>query len=88
MRCTAYYRLSSVVFLVETDRGVKQHMMGSRLRIWATMFMLSFPFIAIGVSATTAAVGECSRKSLIMWSDTGTELRRFNSFAHRHLPFG
>ena len=77
-----------MLLVEEADRGAKQYMMGSRPRIWATMFLLSFPFIAIGVSATTAAAGECSRKGLITYSDTGAELWRFESFAHRCLLFG
>ena len=89
MRCTVYYHLSSAVLLVEdTDRDAKQYLAGSRPRIWATMFMLSFPFIAVAVAATSAAAGECSRKGLMICSGTGTELRRFKSFAHRHLLFG
>jgi hypothetical protein len=58
-RRTVYYRLSNAVFLIEADGGAKQTMMGSRPRIWATMILLSFPFVSVGASTCTAAAGEC-----------------------------
>ena len=88
-RCTVYYRLSSTMFLVkETDRGAKQYMMGSRWRIFATALLLSFPIVAIQVAAAAAATGECSRKGLITCSDTGIELRCFESIVRRYPLFG
>lgn len=47
-----------------TDGDAKQAMMGSRLRIWTSMIVLSYPFMAAAISTYSTVVGECLRMGL------------------------
>lgn len=42
----------------KVNGGVKQTMMGSRLRVWATMILFSFPFMFLAISIHLFALGE------------------------------
>ena len=42
----------------KVDGGVKQTMMGSRLRVWATMILFSLPFLFLAISVHLFALGE------------------------------
>ena len=74
--------------LLEADGGSKQTMMGSRFRIWVTMFLLSFPFISIGASTCAAAASKCLRKGLcdVYKRINGTE--RSGRFTRCRFLFG
>ena len=45
----------------DADGRAEQTMMGSRPRIWATMFMISFPVLSIALSTYSVAAGEFFR---------------------------
>ena len=58
LRFVHHSRAGTVPVIEIADRGVKQTTMGSRPRVWTTIMILSFPFLAVGVSTCTAAAGK------------------------------
>ena len=60
--CLARHSLgpsSGVICCVKrADRGIKQIMMGSRLRVWLTTMTLALPSLCITSSAGTLTIGE------------------------------
>ena len=55
----AQYRLGGTVTNIGVSDCVTQTMMGSWPRIWATMLLLAYPFLAAGAATCTALAGKC-----------------------------
>ena len=66
--------------LWKAEWNIKQKMMGSRFRLWATLVMLSLPCISLAFSIGSAVIGERkNRVREICWIDTCPLFRKVYS---------